>query len=64
MMATEPIRVQGRSLAAAEITQLQVLIDAHPQWSRHRVAKELCHRWRWQTLTGEPKTFAARSSRP
>ena len=61
MLATDSIRAQGRRLSAAEFTDLQTLIDGHPDWSRHRVARELCARWHWQTPTGQPKTFAARS---
>ena len=61
MNLKDVIRVQGRSLSAAEVNNLQTLIDEHPDWSRHRVAKELCQRWGWQTPLGQPKTFAARS---
>jgi len=61
-MTVPPIlRVQGRRLSPAEFSDLQSLIDAHPDWSRHRVAQELCAQWRWRTPTGQPKTFAARS---
>jgi hypothetical protein len=55
------MRVQGRRLSAAELADLQRLIDAHPQWSRHRVAQELCRQWQWSTPSGQAKTFAARS---
>ena len=57
----EFIRAQGRSLSVGELAELQVLIDEHPDWSRHRVAKELCHRWGWRSPLGQLKTFAARS---
>lgn len=55
------IRVQGRNVSASERVELQVLIDEHPDWSRHGVAKELCVRWDWRTPMGRLKTFAARS---
>jgi hypothetical protein len=61
MIAHDCIHVQGRSLSARELVELQVLIDEHPQWSRHGVAKELCARWDWRTPAGRLKTFAARS---
>ena len=61
MNITDSIRVQGRSLSAAEVTELQRLVDEHPHWSRHRLAQELCYRWGWQTPLGQFKTFAARS---
>jgi hypothetical protein len=61
MIANDCIRVQGRRLSGRELTELQVLIDEHPGWSRHGVAKELCQRWDWRTAGGRLKTFAARS---
>jgi len=61
MIWTDFIRVQGRSLSAAEVIELQQLIDEHPDWSRHRVANEMCQRWDWQTPAGQLKTFAALS---
>lgn len=61
MLSNPFLRVQGRSLSAAELVELQHLIDEHPDWSRHRVAKELCQRWDWRTPLGQLKTFAARS---
>ena len=61
MIANDCIHVQGRRLSARELVELQVLIDEHPQWSRHGVAKELCQRWDWRTPAGGLKTFAARS---
>jgi len=61
MIANNWIRVQGRCLSRSEVAGLQVLIDEHPQWSRHGVAKALCQRWAWRTPAGRLKTFAARS---
>lgn len=61
MPSNSLIRVQGRSLLAHELKELQELVDAHPEWSRHRVAMELCELWDWRTALGRLKTFAARS---
>lgn len=61
MTSNNLIRVQGRTLSGAELVALQVWIDEHPDWSRHRVAKELCQQWEWRTPVGQLKTFAARS---
>jgi hypothetical protein len=61
MIANNCLRVQGRNLSHNELVELQVLIDEHPHWSRHGVAKELCQRWNWRTPSGRLKTFAARS---
>jgi hypothetical protein len=59
-MEMELVRCQGRTLTCDELLSLQSLIDEHPQWSRHRVAVELCRRWNWRTPHGQLKTFAAR----
>jgi len=62
MDCEKTIRVQGRCLAQAELLELQSRIDAHhPEWSRHRIARDLCERWEWRTSLGRLKTFAARS---
>jgi hypothetical protein len=61
MSTNDCIRVQGRCLSRSELAQLQVLIDEHPHWSRHGVAKDVCARWDWRTSAGRLKTFAARS---
>lgn len=61
MISNDTIRVQGRRLTIGEVCELQRLIDGHPQWSRHRLARDLCQQWGWQTPTGQLKTFAARS---
>jgi hypothetical protein len=55
------IRAQGRVLSAGEFVELQTLIDQHPEWSRHRIAQELCQAWDWRTCAGQLKTFAART---
>ena len=46
--SNDTIRVQGRTLTLGGLSKLQGLIDRHPQWSRHRLAQELCQRWAWQ----------------
>lgn len=61
VIKTELIRVQGRNLSALEVQGIQELINEHPRWSRHRLAKELCRQWQWVTPRGQLKTFAARS---
>jgi len=33
----------------------------HPDWSRKRLARELCQRWQWRNAQGRLKDFAARS---
>ncbi len=52
---------QGRPVNTALLTWLQSLIDTHPDWSRFRIAIELCKLWNWSTPTGQLKDFAART---
>ena len=61
MISNNCIHAQGRTLSTGELLAIQVLIEEHPDWSRHRLAKELCQRWEWRTPAGQLKTFAARS---
>ena len=53
--------VQGRWLGPAEILRLKQWIEGHPEWSRKRLAKELCAQWDWRDCRGRLKDFAARS---
>jgi len=53
--------VQGRRVGREELSWLAQWIEEHPDWSRKRVARELCERWRWQDGRGRLKDFAARS---
>lgn len=52
---------QGRSVSAAELDWLRSALGAHPDWSRKRLARELCQRWQWRTVQGRLKDLAARS---
>ena len=61
MCSNDDLRVQGRTLSPAEFSEIENLIAEHPDWSRHRIAKELCRWWEWRTPGGQFKTFAARS---
>jgi hypothetical protein len=53
--------VQGRRLGREEIRWLADWIEEHPQWSRKRLARELCERWGWRDGRRRLKDFAARS---
>lgn len=52
---------QGRTVSPVDVGWLQDLLATHPDWSRKRIARELCHRWQWRTPQGRLKDFAARS---
>src|ERR1700746_258432 len=53
--------VQGRYVGREELSWLAQWIEDHPQWSRKRLARELCEHWCWRDLRGRLKDFAARS---
>ena len=53
--------VQGRRLGCEALSGLARWIEEHPDWSRKRLARELCERWNWRDQRGRLKDFAARS---
>ena len=53
--------VQGRRIDPAGMVWLAGWIQERPQWSRKRLARELCQRWQWVDGRGRLKDFAARS---
>jgi hypothetical protein len=55
------ILVQGRCLGPEELSWLAQWIGDHQQWSRKRLARELCDHWCWRDQRGRLKDFAARS---
>lgn len=59
-MQTE-LLVQGRPVRPEDLSWLRDWVGAHPQWSRKRLARELCVQWHWRDGRGRLKDFAARS---
>lgn len=53
--------IQGRRLTQEQINGLSQWIREHRQWSRKRLARQLCQLWQWRDDRGRPKDFAARS---
>jgi len=53
--------VQGRRVGREDLRWLAQWIGEHPDWSRKRLARELCGRWGWRDGRGRLKDFAARS---
>lgn len=58
---TEKQCVQGRWIDADDVQWLRIWIQSNQQWSRKRIARELCIKWDWRDLRGRIKDFAARS---
>jgi len=53
--------IQGRLIGKTELDWVRRLIETHGDWSRKRVAQELCRQWEWRNGQGVWKDFAARS---
>lgn len=59
--AMETCRLQGRRFTATDLTQVRELLQAHPDWSRYRLSRELCALWDWRNGVGQLKDMAART---
>ena len=53
--------IQGRRLDESDMGTIRGLLDAHPEWNRTRLSRELCVRWDWRNAQGRPKDMAART---
>ena len=54
-----PVICQGRTLSQEALEWLRWWIGAHRDWSRKRLARELCVLWDWRNGMGRLKDFAA-----
>jgi hypothetical protein len=53
--------IQGRMVTPEILAQVRGLIGEQTDWSRRRLALELCRRWQWHNAAGQIKDMAARS---
>ena len=53
--------IQGRVVTPEILVEVRGLIAEQPDWSRRRLALELCRRWQWHNAAGQIKDMAARS---
>lgn len=58
---SELLCCQGRTISAEQLGWLRDWIASHREWSRKRLARELCVLWDWRDARGRLKDFAARS---
>jgi hypothetical protein len=56
-----PIKVQGREVDEEKVRWLCGWIAEHANWSRRKLAGELCVLWDWRDGSGRAKDLAARS---
>jgi hypothetical protein len=59
-MVSAPI-IQGRIVTPEILAQVRGLIAERADWSRRRLALELCRQWQWRNAAGQIKDMAARS---
>jgi hypothetical protein len=59
-MVSAPI-IQGRVVTPEILVAVRDLITGQPEWSRRRLALELCRQWQWHNAAGQIKDMAARS---
>lgn len=57
----EPGIVQGRRIGLGELGQVRQLLAEHPEWSRHRLSRQLATLWDWRNGAGQLKDMAART---
>lgn len=53
--------LQGRAVSDQDLLWLRQVREVHSDWSRKRLARELCQHWDWRNGRGHVKDFAARS---
>ncbi|MGE3167234.1 MAG: Druantia anti-phage system protein DruA [Planctomycetota bacterium] len=58
---TQSCILQGRRIEPTDLEAVRALVDAHPQWSRYRLSRELCALWEWRSERGVWKDMAART---
>lgn len=59
-MVSAPV-IQGRIVTPEVLAQVRGLIAERGDWSRRRLALELCRQWQWHSAAGQIKDMAARS---
>jgi hypothetical protein len=57
----EPIRVQGRTLSAEDLSWLRELLAQQPRWHRTALSRHVCEVWNWRNDAGRLKDMAART---
>jgi hypothetical protein len=53
--------MQGRELNTSDIEGICELLQAHSEWNRTRLSRELCALWDWRNAVGRLKNMAART---
>jgi len=57
----DELRIQGRTLTAADLAHVRECLSGQPDWSRKRLSIHLAERWDWRNGRGQLKDMAART---
>lgn len=57
----DELRVQGRTLTAADLAHVRQCLSSQPGWTRKRLSIHLAELWEWRNLRGQLKDMAART---
>jgi hypothetical protein len=60
-MNTPILSYRGRTVTAADLDAIRVLLAAHPQLSRRAFSQRLCEHWDWRQPNGALRDMVARS---
>ena len=47
-----PNRMQGRAFGPRELAEIRGLLQAHPEWSRYQLSRQLARQWDWYGSSG------------
>lgn len=56
-----PNTLQGRVFGAPQLAEIRGLLQAHPDWSRYQLSRQLARQWNWYGSNGQLKDMAART---
>lgn len=56
-----PTILQGRPFGAAQLAEIEQLLEHYPQSSRYELSRRLATLWNWRTARGDLKDMAART---
>ena len=56
-----PNSMQGRAFGPCELAEIRGLLQAHPEWSRYQLSRQLARQSDWYGSSGQLKDMAART---
>lgn len=56
-----PNTMQGRVFGPLQLAEIRGLLQAHPDWSRYQLSRQLARQWDWYGSSGQLKDMASRT---